>query len=230
MNKDLAQQAVSQALAGNWKKAIEFNSLILKDNSEDIDALNRLARAHAELGNIKKARSTAQKVIKLDHFNSIAIKSLAKWEGLKQGETIKSGPSSAKVFLEEPGKTKLVKLLHPCGAKVLARLDAGDEVKINTYAHRITVTTPSGTYIGKLPDDLSVHLRKLIKYGNEYNVLIKSTDACSVKIFIRETKRSKKLANIPSFSTEKIEYISFTPPELVHKKIQIHEIDEEENE
>jgi hypothetical protein len=28
----------------------------------------------------------------------------------------------------------------------------------------------------------------------------------------------KKLADIPSFSSEKIEYISFTPPELVHNK------------
>ncbi len=124
----------------------------------------------------------------------------------------------------------MVKLLHPCDAKVLARLDAGDEVIINTHAHRVTVTTLNGTYIGKLPDDLSVHLRKLIKYGNEYKVLVKSTDACSVKIFIRETKRSKKLADIPSFSTEKIEYISFTPPELVHKKDQIHPTDEDENE
>jgi len=37
-------------------------------------------------------------------------------------------------------------------------------------------------------------------------------------VFIRETKRVKEVADIPSFTSEKINYISFTPPELIHKK------------
>jgi hypothetical protein len=108
--------------------------------------------------------------------------------------------------------------MHLCNEDVLAKLDSGDEVNIRPHGHRISITTKSGKYIGKLPDDLSVHLRKLIKYGNEYKALIKSIEPKSVKLFIREVSRTQKLRDIPSFSPEKIEYISFTPPELVHKK------------
>ena len=84
--------------------------------------------------------------------------------------------------------------------------------------HRISVCSSQNKYIGRLPDDLSAHLGKLIRRGNEYQVLIKSSEPQEVKVFIRETKRVKELADIPSFSTEKINYISFAPPELVHKK------------
>jgi tetratricopeptide (TPR) repeat protein len=228
MDNDLAQKAVNRALAGDWENALKINKKILKDDTKDIDALNRIARAHAELGNLTAARKAARKVLAIDHFNTIAKKSLEKWRGLKKGETLKSGPSSAKTFIEEPGKTKIVGLLHICDAKLLAKLDAGDKVAINTHGHRVTISTLGGKYIGKLPDDLSAHIRKLIKYGNKYEAFIKSIEPKDVKVFIREIERSERLADIPSFSTEKIEYISFTPPELVHKKEDIVMNQEEE--
>jgi tetratricopeptide (TPR) repeat protein len=229
MDLDLAQQAVSYAISGNWEKALQINKLILKENPKDVDSLSRLARAYAELGDFNKARRHAKKVLSIDPFNKIASKSLDKWKDLKQGETIKSGPSFAQAFLEEPGKTKLISLMHICNPDVLAKLDSGDEVKINTHGHRITITTVDGIYVGKLPDDLSAHLRNLIKYGNEYLAIVKSIDKNDIKIFIREIKKSKKLKDIPSFSADKIEYISFTPPELVHTKANIPTADEDED-
>ncbi len=39
-----------------------------------------------------------------------------------------------------------------------------------------------------------------------------------MKVFIREVKRPNNYFNVPSFTSEKIDYISFTPPELIHKK------------
>lgn len=221
MNTNLAQKAVSLALSGNWQEAKKVNRQILKDNRADIDALNRLARCFAELGDIEKARRTAKKVLKLDPFNPIATKSLKKWKGLKKGETITSGPFSGDTFLEEPGKTKIISLIHLGDPKTLAIIDSGDEVKLNPRSHRISVSIQDGKYIGRLPDDISARLRKLTKYGNQYQAFIKSTDAEEVKVFIKEIHRSEKLADIPSFSTEKIDYISFTPPELVHKKDSI---------
>lgn len=228
MIKDLAQKAVSEALGGNWEEAKLLNKEILKTNPKDVDALNRLARAYAELGNLEKARLTAKKVIKADPFNNIATKSLEKWKGLKKGETFKSGQSSAHLFLEEPGKTKIVSLIHLGDTKVIAKLDSGDEVKLNPHSHRISILSLNGKYIGRLSDDLSARLKKLIKYGNVYQAYVKSSDTKEVKIFLREVKRVKKLADIPSFSTEKIDYISFTPPELVHKKEAILSTEEEE--
>lgn len=218
MDIDLAQKAISAALDANWKEAVTLNQQILKTSAEDIDALNRLSRAFAELGNIKKAKRLAEKALKLDPFNSIAAKALAKWKGLKKGEPLGSNLTGADAFLEEPGKTRMLSLIHLGDAKLIAKLDAGDTVRLTPHSHRVSVITMDGKYIGRLPDDISARLRKLIALGNEYSILVKSTVSSDVKIFIREVKRATKLSETPSFPPEKIDYISFTPPELVHKK------------
>ncbi|MEK7112986.1 MAG: tetratricopeptide repeat protein, partial [Patescibacteria group bacterium] len=81
MDIDLAQKAVAQALAGNWKEAVKLNHEILKKDPKDVDALNRMARAYAELGNTKRAKGLVEKVLKIDPFNTIASKALKKWKG-----------------------------------------------------------------------------------------------------------------------------------------------------
>lgn len=219
MQNDLAQKAISSALKASWKDALELNKKILKGDSTDVDALNRLARAHSELGEIDKAKKIAHKVVKIDPQNTIATKALEKWKSIREGEKTIPSKYSARVFLEEPGKTKIVSLLHLGDSKnVLANLDSGDEVILKLGNHRISICTINKKYIGRLPDDLSASLIKLIKRGNEYQVFVKSSKPQEIKVFMRETKRVKELENIPSFSSEKINYISFTPPELVHKK------------
>lgn len=216
MDTELAQKAIDEALKGNWKDAIKANLQILKTNPKDIDALNRLARAYSEIGECDKARKTAEKVIKIDCFNPIATKALSKWKVAtkEKSENIVATPEA---FLEEPGKTKQVSLIHLGDVKLLAKLDAGDRVKIVTHAHRVSVLAASDKYIGRLSDDLAARLRKLIKLGNQYEVFIKSIDPNDVKVFIRETYRAHGLETIPSFPLEKIDYVSFTPPELVRK-------------
>ena len=220
MHRDLAQEAINAALTGDWKKAIELNKLLLEKDPKDVDALNRLARSYAETGKITKARSLAEKVIKIDSFNTIAAKSLQKWKTLKikNNGVFTTGTSSAQFFLEEPGKTKIAALVHAGDSSQLATLDSGDEVHLNNHGHRASITTPDGKYVGRLPDDLSSRLRKLLSYGNKYRVFIKSIDKKEVKVFIREIYRSPKQGDIPSFSSEKLDYVSFTPPELVHSK------------
>lgn len=227
---DLAQKAVTAALSGNWEEAIKVNSEILKNDSKDLDALNRLARAYAESGKIKKAKEISQKVLKIDPLNPIATKCLAKWKagGVNEGARC-SLCSNAESFLEEPGKTKIVSLLHLGDAGTIAKLDAGDEVKFMPFSHRISVTTFDNKYIGRLPDDLSARLRTLLKCGNEYQILVKSTSPQEVKIFIRELKRSSQFKDVASFAAEKVEYISFTPPELVNKRDNLQVTVEEED-
>jgi len=228
MNTDLAQKAISSAIKGNWEEAKQINKEILKDSSSDIDALNRIARCCAELGDITNARKYAKNVIAIDPFNKIATKSLGKWKNLKKGETFKSGASSGDVFLEEPGKTKIVNLIHLGSSKVVAKLDSGDEVKINPHSHRVSISAMNNDYVGKLPDDISSRMRKLIKYGNKYIAHIKSVDNKIVKVFLREVERSKNLTDTQSFPSEKIDYISFTPPELVHKKSETQTVEQQD--
>jgi tetratricopeptide (TPR) repeat protein len=217
MNPSLAQQAVSSALSGNWDVAIEMNLAILKDNPKDLDALNRLARAYAEKGQIGKARDEAEKVIKIDPFNSIATKALRKWKDLKKGDVCSSALSDPEAYLEEPGKTKILSLLHLGSQEVLAKLDSGDEIKLDCHCHRIAAVTRDGKYIGRFPDDLSSRLKRLVSLGNEYQSLVKSIDPTEVTIFVREVIRGSKAKDIVSFPAEKIEYTSFTSPSLIRK-------------
>jgi tetratricopeptide (TPR) repeat protein len=218
MDDSLAQKAISQALKGEWQKAVATNKLILSDEPENTEAMNRLSRAYSEVGDFEKAKKVAQKVLKINPYDSIATKSLQKWGNLKKGTTYVSKPVNPDLFLEEPGKTKIVPLLHIGDyVKVIAKLDSGDEVVIDNHSHRISVLTLDGKYVGRLPDDLSAKLKKYTSLGNVYSAYIKSVDIKEVKVFLREVKRCDKLKDTPSFPAEKIDYVSFTPPDLVHK-------------
>jgi tetratricopeptide (TPR) repeat protein len=217
MDTSAAQTAINFALSGNWEEAINANLGLISVNPEDTEALNRLARAYAELGKISEARATTKKVLKIDPVNPIALKSLEKWKSaVKPGARLSNGTSTEN-FLEEPGKTKLVSLLNPGDAKIFANLDPGEEVLLFSHAHKVSINTVDGKYIGCLPDDLAARLRNLIKAGNKYQVLMKSVDPKEIKVFIRELEKGPKTKDIPSFPTEKIDYVSFTPPELIHK-------------
>lgn len=219
--ESLAQTAVSLAMNGDWAQALKANLSILKQTPGDIGALNRLARAYFELGEIGKARATTQKVLKVDPINSIATKCLEKWKGLKKAEKGNHQAISSESFLEEPGKTKLVTLIHLGGNDVLARLAAGDTIDLLSHPHRVSAITQDGKYIGRFPDDLAARLGKLIKMGNKYQILIKSIEKGSIKVFIREIEKSPSAKSLISFPGEKLEYVSFTPPELVHKKEEL---------
>lgn len=204
MNYDLAQKSISLALEGSWREAIKANKEILKENPSDTDTLNRLAKAYFESGNSAKAKSLCQKIIKIDPINSIAIKNLARWKAIKNTNHSETKPSNTASFIEESGKTKLVSLLNLGDSKVIANLDTCDEVKLAAHAHRVSITTNDGKYIGRLPDDLALRLRRLISLGNAYQAFIKSIDQKGIKVFIKETQKSKKSENTPSFPIEKI--------------------------
>ena len=224
----LTQKAIANALKGKWKEALAINIEILNQSPDDIDALNRLARAYSELGDFTKARKTVKQVLKIDPYNKIAQKGLEKWKNLKKGKIIKSNKISASLFLEEPGKTKIINLLNISSKKTLAKIDSGDELELNLHGHKVSVITKDGAYIGKLPDDVGAKLKKLIKMGNKYKVLAKSIKPNEIKIFIKEIANTPKTAGIPSFPTEKIDYIPFTSPELVHKRPELTSSEDEE--
>ncbi len=228
MEISLAQKAISLALAGNWQEAADANLEILKTNPTDTDSLNRLAKAYAELGEIKKAKAATAKVILIDPGNTIAQKCLERWKSTKSVGKNHLPSLFVDSFLEESGKTKLITLLNPGDSKIFVNLDPGEEVKINSHAHRVSVVTRDDKYIGRLPDDLSARLRNLIKAGNKYQVLIKSVKPKEVVVFMREVAKGKGAQNTLSFPAEKMDYVSFTPPELVHKDTPEIDIVEEE--
>lgn len=213
MESTLAQKAVSLALKGKWDEALNLNLQIISISENDIDALNRLARCYSELGKVDKAVSTSKKVLKLDSANPIALKCIQKWKSVTRSKS-NFQETITESFLEESGKTKIVPLLNPGENSVFANLNSGDEVKLSAHTHKVSVIDPEGKYVGRLPDDVAARLRNLIKKGVKYQVLVKSVDFRSISVFIKEIANK---TNITSFPTEKLDYVTFTPPELVHR-------------
>ncbi len=200
MYDTLARRAILAALANDWILALDSNLTILADNPEDIDALNRAAKACLQTGNISEAVNFSKKVLAIDPLNPIAIKFLAKCHAYQPNGKIPSSNSrSPEDFLEIPGITKIVTLVNLCDSAILAHLDSGECVQMTPKTHKVAVHTLGDVYIGRLPDDLASRMIFYIKQGNEYESFIKSATTSEVKLFIKETKKSEALSNIASF-------------------------------
>lgn len=217
----LAQRAVEEALRGNWKQAIALNEEILDSEPKNKEALNRLARSFYETDKITKASTVYRKVLKLDPYNSIAKKALERIKSLKEFPKKINGlnnQSKTKIlfpglFIEEPGKTKSVTLIHLGAPQIVTSLDAGQVVLLEPHAHRVSVLTNENEFVGRLPDDIGHRIIKLTQAGNKYTAYIRSTSPDCVIIFIKELERSLEFKDTPSFPPqEKASFVSFNSP------------------
>ncbi|HCR35607.1 hypothetical protein A2130_00780 [Candidatus Woesebacteria bacterium GWC2_33_12] len=210
MEENLTQKAIELALKCDWTEAVKINLKILRTNPNDIDTLNRLSRSYYENGDLIKAKKTSLKVLRNDKNNSIAMKAVEKYK-LKLPRSTKDHRNvDPSVFIEEPGKTKLINLINLGSSYTCACLSSGDEIILATHTHKVSLTNLDGKYIGKLPDDLSAKLRRLIKGGNEYRVYVKSVDGKNVKVLIKETSRGDEFKNTQSFPRELSESVTET--------------------
>ncbi|MFZ2024932.1 MAG: tetratricopeptide repeat protein [Microgenomates group bacterium] len=193
--------AIKAALQQDWKTAIELNTEILKTDKKNVDAHNRLGFAYLKSGQIKKAKEIFEKVLTLDKYNQIATKNLQKLLALKKGGllTANSSDISPLLFLEEPGKTKVVDCINAAPMNVLTGLTCGQEVYLKPKKHTIEIRDQHEKYLGALPDDVAFKMIKFITAGNTYSIFVKGISKNCISVFIRELKRGKKLQNQPSF-------------------------------
>lgn len=215
---DLEKQAVQAAIKSNWSKAIDLNLQLLKKNPENTAALNRLAKAYWESDKIGQAQKTYRKVLTLDRYNPIATKNLERLAKKgKKSKQIKTAHTST-LFLEEPGKTKTIKLIKLASAEILSELNSGQLVKLAPKKRTISVTSENEIYLGTIPDDLSLRLIRLIKGGNRYQAFIKGVAKQHLEIFVREAFQSNRFRNFPSFPLSSNSYTSYLPPEAVYEE------------
>lgn len=208
------QEAIDSALAGDWSKAVDLNIALFEEYPEDINILNRLAHAYAELGQVNKSSSTYKKVLEIDQYNPIARRNLEKLSTLR-GFDIKPKETKAidpDVFLEEPGKTKAVLVTDLAMPKVLIHLRVGDTVILKAAKTEVTVLSEDNKRLGKLEGTWGKEIAQAISLGSVFSAIVKATKVgkapkdSSLFIFVRETKRSKKLAH-PTFPVD----TNFTP-------------------
>ena len=214
----LSQAAIDAALSSDWLEATKINQRILALSAENVEALNRLAKALMCAGEIDKAAKTYKKVLEVDPYNIIAIKNIEKISKLTNGSTAVMAKSNgvtiksmnannhinlSTVFLFEPGKTKAVNLYNLASPAILAALNCGDRLEILPKKHSISITTQEGIYLGALPDDISYKMIGFIEGGNKYEAFVKYATTKSLTVFIREIERSLQFKNQPSFQESK---------------------------
>lgn len=198
-------QAIQTTLVGNWEKAVKLNRVIIKNDPKDIEALNRLAFALTILGNIRNAKSTYKKVLKIDSLNPIALRNLKRLTSQKVSFTKlkKNGlrlSYANRTFLEESGKTKIVELINIAPPRIISGLRIGQLLTIHVKRLKIFIQDENREYLGVLPDDIGKRLIKFIKGGNLYEAYVKSCDEHHVVVFIKEEKRVARFKDQPSFA------------------------------
>ncbi len=213
---ELTQLAIQASLTGQWKQAIDLNLHILQLETNNISALNRLAKAYEEENDLEKAKKSYRRVLGHDKYNRIALNNLDRLKIAKTGHHKKNQPLATFSFIEEPGKTKTVILTKLAPHQTLSQLMTSSPIFLKPKKRFISVNTPEGQYIGYLPDDLSLHLIRLIKLGNKYEAAVKTVTKTVVEIFIRETKRGNRLKGLPSFAVKDTQkYYQFLPTEPI---------------
>ncbi len=202
----LSQLAIDAALSSRWDEALKLNKKIIKDEPQNVDALARLARVYMEMGRSNLAKKYYSEVVKIDPYNPIAIKNLKIIKAFKpngnHAEVIHVMPLnklSVSLFLQEPGKTKIVSLLKVAEPQKLSQAYCGMQVSMVIKNRKITIVDSSSNYLGVMPDDISHYLLRLLKGGNKYELFIKSIRVNALAVLVKETFRSKRFKNQPSF-------------------------------
>lgn len=217
-NQALKSTAIASAMAGNWDEALKLNLRILKTDPQNCEVLNRIAQAYKLLGNSKKSITTYNKVLKIDKYNVIAIRNLdiLKNRRLEEAATASNiQRTNIDIFLEEPGKTKLVSLINLAPASHILSVSPMQKLELSLKRKSVfVVTMENNTYIGALPDDLSYRLTRFMKTGYKYDCFAKSVERNSVTVLIREVLRSKRLNNQPTFplGANEHEYLVINAP------------------
>lgn len=203
ISPNIQNLAISAALEARWEDALKLNKKIVRLDPQNVDGLARLARAYMEMGRFNLAKKYYCEALKYDPYNPIASKNLKIIKSFKSNGQPKIGSGHGKLssflFLQEPGKSKVVNLLKVAEPQKLSQAYCGMQVKATVKNRKITIVDGEDSYLGVLPDDICHHLMRLLKGGNKYEFFIKSVRVNSLSLLIRETFRSRRFKNQPSF-------------------------------
>lgn len=198
----LADQAVVAALEADWARAVDLNKKILDGSPDDIDARNRLGRALLEQGELDAAKAAFAEVLKAEPYNSIAIRGsqrlvqLAEHKAKAVTTTSKTQP---RLFIEDMGKTGILRLINPAPAHILARYSAGAECELREQEGLLAVHARDGELLGFLEPKTGRRLIDLIRTGNRYVAAIVSNEQQNARVAIREVLQSAENASRISF-------------------------------
>jgi tetratricopeptide (TPR) repeat protein len=201
LRRQRSKQAIALAMQGRWREAVAANEDIIASFPGDVDAYNRLGRAHMELGDYALAKGAYARAIELDPYNIIAQKNLQRLSYLGEGagEEDDSDRVEPQHFIEETGKTGVVALHRLAPLSVLAKMGAGDRVYLKVDGAGLNVENGRGEYVGQVEPKHGQRLIKMMGGGNRYSAAIVSINEERVTVIIREIYQDPSQAGQLSF-------------------------------
>ena len=198
----LADQATAAALEADWPRAAELNKKLVDASPDDLEARNRLGRALVELGRLDEAKAAFAEVLKTEPYNSIALRGNTRVATLQEHKvkpfttTTKTQP---RLFIEDMGKTGILRLINPAPTHVLAKYSPGAECELREQEGLLAVHARDGDLIGFLEPKVGRRLIDLLRTGNQYVAAIVSNDPANARVAIREVFSSAENASRISF-------------------------------
>ncbi len=184
-----SKQAIALAMEGRWREAVSANKNIIASFPDDVDAYNRLGRAHMELGEYALARNAYRQAKELDLHNAIAERNLRRLSHLGESVSLKDETFhrvEPQHFIEETGKAAAVRLYHLAPSEVLAKMVAGDRVHLKIEGSSLVVVNDDGENLGRVESGYAQRLVKLAQGGNLYSASVISASEDKMAVIIRE--------------------------------------------
>jgi len=198
----LADQAVAAALDADWARAADLNAKILEAAPDDVEARNRLGRAFIEQGKLEEAKASFAEVLKAEPYNSIAIRGTQRTSQLlehKAKSVTTKTKTQPRLFIEDMGKTGILRLINPAPPYILARYSTGSECELREQEGLLAVHASDGELLGFLEPKVGRRLIDLIRTGNQYVAAMVSNDQANARVAIREVFQSAENASRISF-------------------------------
>jgi len=237
--RQLVEQAIAAAAAGDWSTAGEINRRILEFGA-DSEAENRLAKALWEMGDLATAREHYQNALALDPTNRLAernidrLRVLLSQAGDKTTPALPGSKAPVGIFVEETGKTGFAFLIDLAPPRQLAQVNPGDAVELVPDGNRL-VAHSNGVVIGTVEPRVAARLLKLVADGNRYSAGVTSLGDKDVRLIIREVFQDPRNYGKVSFPTaaKASDLRPYTKGTLVREEIGLEEeleLDEEDEE
>ena len=214
LKKEKSKRSVALAMQSRWDEAVAVNTSILKDFPQDLEAYNRLGKAFSELGRNREAKEAFQQALEISPKNSIAQKNLHRLTRLGD-ETPSAGVrtrTKPHVFIEESGKAGVTALVNLAPPDVLVKLAPGHPLQLEIIGNGLSVSVPSGDYVGQVEPRLASRITRLIKGGNKYEATVTSVSEQELTAIIREVYKHPSQSGAVSFpSRDSSDYRVYLP-------------------
>ena len=208
----MQNEAITYARNGNWEAAIDSSRQLLSSDPNDIETLNRLAKAYFENGELDNAEQTYQRVLEISEHNPIARRMVSLIARTRSAPAKTREFVDMRMFAIETGKSTLTSLhidtdaeisLVP-GEKLTLRVNtppkkSATDIELEPLANSqlddaiaLDVYDSNGVNLGRLEPRLAARLIRFMKLGNEYTAAVLSLNdkRDQIQIVIRESYRN----------------------------------------